>query len=164
MQTQTSSIPPASQAFREAFWARDFAAMREVLHPDVVLHSPILSTPFEGREAVLELFEVITATLEDIRFVVDVAEGDTHFFSFHARVGATEMQGADIIRIGQDGRIAEFTIFFRPLVGTSVLAAALGKGLAGRKSRARGTFAGAAMAPMIALSRAADRIAPRLVK
>ena len=164
MQPETTAIPPASQGFRDAFAVRDFAAMREVLHPDVVLNSPILSTPFEGREAVLELFEVITSTLEDVRFTVDLSADDIHFFSFHARVGATEMQGADIVRVGEDGRIVEFTIFFRPLEGTTVLAAALGKGLARRKSPARAAFAGAAMAPMIALSRAADRIAPRLVK
>jgi hypothetical protein len=68
------------------------------------------------------------------------------------------------VRVGEDGRIAEFTIFFRPLPGTAVLAAALGKGLAGRRSRARGRFAAAASAPLVALSRATDRIAPRLVK
>jgi ketosteroid isomerase-like protein len=160
MPTATS---PA-HSFQQAFAARDFAAMRELLHPDVVLHSPILSTPFEGREAVIDLFEVITVTLEDVRFVVDIGEGDTHFFSFHARVGRTEMQGGDLVRVGDDGRIVEFTIFFRPLPGTAVLAAALGKGLAGRKSTARGRFASAASAPLVALSRATDRIAPRLVK
>ena len=164
MEAETTTIPPASRAFREAFAARDFAAMRETLHPDVVLNSPILSTPFKGREAVLELFEVIVDTLEDVRFVADVAERDIHFFSFYARVGATEMQGADVVRMGADGRIVEFTVFFRPLEGTTVLARALGRGLAGRKSPARAAFAGAAMAPLIALARATDRIAPRLVK
>lgn len=160
MPTATS---PA-HAFQEAFAARDFDAMQELLHPSVVLNSPILSTPFQGREAVLELFEVITETLEDVRFTIDIGEGDIHFFSFHARVGATEMQGADVVRVGEDGRIAEFTIFFRPLTGITVLASALGKGLASRKSPARGAFAGVASAPMVALSRATDRIAPRLVK
>ncbi|MFL5302115.1 MAG: nuclear transport factor 2 family protein [Anaeromyxobacteraceae bacterium] len=159
-----STATSPAHSFQAAFAARDFDAMRELVHPDVVLNSPILSKPFEGREAVLELFEVITATLEDVRFTVDIGEGDIHFFSFHARVGSTEMQGADIVRVGEDGRIAEFTIFFRPLPGLAVLAAALGKGLAGRKSRARGRFAGAASAPLVALSRATDRIAPRLVK
>jgi ketosteroid isomerase-like protein len=153
-----------AHSFQQAFAARDFTAMRELLHPDVVLNSPILTTPFEGRDAVLDLFEVITVTLEDVRFTVDIGEGDIHFFSFHARVGRTEMQGGDLVRVGDDGRIAEFTIFFRPLPGLTVLAAALGKGLAGRKSRARGRFAGAASAPLVALSRATDRIAPRLVK
>lgn len=163
MQAKTAT-PSAPHEFQRAFAARDFAAMLELLDPDVVLNSPILSKPFEGREAVLELFEVITETLEDVRFTVDIGEGDIYFFSFFARVGRTEMQGADLVRTGADGRIVEFTIFFRPLPGITALSSALGKGLAGRKSRARGAFAGVASAPLIALSRATDRIAPRLVK
>jgi ketosteroid isomerase-like protein len=163
MQAKTAALSPPHE-FQRAFAARDFAAMRELLDPDVVLNSPILSKPFEGRESVLELFEVITETLEDVRFTADIGEGDTHFFSFFARVGRTEMQGADLLRTGADGRIAEFTIFFRPLPGLTALSSALGKGLASRRSRARGAFAGAASAPLVALSRATDRIAPRLVK
>src|SRR4051794_20880280 len=141
----------ATHPFRETYTERDFATMRELLHPDVVLNSPILSTPFEGREAVLDLFEVITVTLEDVRFTVDIGEGDVHFFSFHARVGRTEMQGADLLRVGDDGRIAEFTIFFRPLEGVTVLLAALGKGLGSRRSPWRGRLASAASAPLIAM-------------
>jgi ketosteroid isomerase-like protein len=154
----------ATHPFREAFVARDLEAMRELLHPDVVLNSPILSKPFVGREAVLELFEVITETLEDVRYTVDMADGDVHFFAFETRIGKTEMQGADILRVGEDGRIVEFTVFFRPLTGITALQAALGKGLARRRSPARARLVGAASAPLIALSRVSDRVAPRLVK
>jgi ketosteroid isomerase-like protein len=164
MNAETAAAPPATHPFRDAFTARDFDAMRELLHPDVILNSPILTTPFVGREAVVELFEVITATLEDVRYTVDIGEGDTHFFSWHTRVGATEMQGADILRVDGDGRIVEFTVFFRPLKGLTVLASALGRGLARRRSPARALLVGASSAPMIALSRATDRLAPRLVK
>jgi ketosteroid isomerase-like protein len=154
----------ATHPFRETFMERDFAAMRELLHPDVVLNSPVLSTPFVGREAVLELFEVITETLEDVRYAVDMRDGDVIFYSWHARVRGVEMQGADILRLGDGGRIVEFTVFFRPLKAITVLASALGKGLARRRSPARAMLVGAASAPMIALSRASDRLAPRLVK
>ena len=164
MQSETAMAPPATHPFRDAFMARDFEAMRELLSPDVVLNSPILSMPFVGRDAVLELFEVITETLEDVRYVVDMADGDTRFFSWHAHIGATQMQGADIMRLDEHGRIVEFTVFFRPLEGITVLASALGKGLAGRRSRSRALLVGAASAPMVALSRASDRLAPRLVK
>jgi ketosteroid isomerase-like protein len=164
MQAETAAAPPATHPFRDAFVARDLDAMRAQLNPDVVLNSPIVSTPFVGREAVLELFEVILETLEDVRYTVDMTDGDLHFLSWHTRIGATEMQGADILRLDEEGRIVEFTVFFRPLKGITVLASALGKGLAGRRSRSRALFVGAASAPMVALSRASDRLAPRLVK
>jgi ketosteroid isomerase-like protein len=164
MQAETTAAPPATHPFRDAFTSRDFDAMRELLSPDVVLNSPILSTPFVGREAVLELFEVITETLEDVRYTVDMADGDLRFFSWHTHIGRTKMQGADILRLDEQGRIVEFTVFFRPLEGITVLASALGKGLAGRRSRGRALLVGAASAPLIGLGRASDRLAPRLVK
>ncbi|MEA2438883.1 MAG: hypothetical protein QOH76_307 [Thermoleophilaceae bacterium] len=164
MQTETAAPPPATHPFRDAFMARDFDAMREALNPGVVLNSPILTTPFEGREAVMELFEVIRDTLEDIQYTVDMADGDVRFMSWRTQIGNVKMEGAEIMRLDGEGRIVEFTVFFRPLAGITVLAQALGKGLAGRRSPARGRLAGVASAPMVALSRVADRVAPRLVK
>jgi ketosteroid isomerase-like protein len=164
MQAETSVAPPAHHPFRSAFVARDLEAMRDAVNPDVVLNSPILSTPFEGREAVLELFEVIGETLEDIQYTVDMAEGDVCVMSWRTRIGAVEMEGAEIMRLDDEGRVKEFTVFFRPLAGITVLAQALGRGLAGRRSPARGRLAGIASAPMVLLSRAGDRVAPRLVK
>jgi hypothetical protein len=150
--------------FRDALLARDFDAMRDAMNPDVVLNSPILSTPFVGRDAVLELFTVIVDTLEDITYTTDIAEGDVRFMSWHTHIGKVEMQGADILRLDDEGRIKEFTVFFRPLAGITVLASALGKGLARRRSRSRSWLVGAASAPMVVLSKASDRIAPRLLK
>jgi ketosteroid isomerase-like protein len=164
MQAETTLSPPATHPFRDAFIAGDFDAVRDLLTPDVVLNSPIISTPFVGRDAVLELLEAIHETLEDIRFVLDVADGDLRVLSWHTRIGKTEMQGADILRLDEDGRIAEFTVFFRPLKGITLLGSALGKNLARRRSRSRALIVGAASAPMVALSRASDRLAPRLVK
>src|SRR3954462_15248756 len=112
----------ATHPFRETFKERDFDAMRELLHPDGVLNSPILSRPFVGREAVLELFEVITETLEDVRYTEDMREGSVIFSSWHTRVRGTEMQGSDILRLDEGGRIVEFTVFFSPLKGITVLA------------------------------------------
>ena len=160
MQTTVTERHPFPQALKE----RDFAAMREWITPTVVLHSPILTTPFEGREAVLELFEVILETVDDFEYTVDLGEGDLRVVSFRTRIGSVEMEGANFMRLDESDRIQEFTVFFRPLPGTTVLAAALGKGLAGRRSRLRSLIAGMGTAPMVRMSRLSDRIAPRLIK
>jgi hypothetical protein len=164
MYAETATAPPSTHPFRDAFVAGDLDAMRETMTPNVVLNSPILRTPFEDREAVLELFSVILETMEDVRYTVDVADGNTRFLSWRTRIGKVEMEGADILRLDDDGRIEEITVFFRPLAGITTLASALGKGLARRRSRTRALVAGAASAPMVLLGRASDRIAPRLVK
>src|SRR3954469_1190970 len=150
--------------FRDAFGARDLDAMREAMTPDVTLNSPILSTPFVGRDAVMELFEVILETLEDVEYTVDVAEDDLRVMSTTARVGKVPLEGAQIMRVDGEGRVKEFTIFFRPLVGVTALARALGRGLASRRSPRVGVAAGLASGPLVALSRVTDAVAPRFVK
>ena len=150
--------------FRDAFGARDLDAMREAMTPDVVLNSPILTTPFVGRDAVMDLFEVILETLEDVEYTIDVASDGLRVMSTTARVGKVPLEGAQIMRVDDDGRVKEFTIFFRPLVGVTALARALGRGLASRRSPRLGAAAGLASGPLVALSRATDAIAPRLVK
>ena len=166
MSAEVATTQPATKLhpFALALSARDLGAMRETITSDVVLNSPILSTPFEGREAVMELFEVIVDTLEDLHYTVALGEDNVRFMSFRARVGKVEMEGADILRLDDDGRIKEFTVFFRPLAGTATLAAALGKRLARKRSRLRSFVVAAASQPMVVMSRASDRVAPRLIE
>src|SRR4051794_19538235 len=146
-----------SHPFIEAFLVRDFAAMGDALTPDVVLNSPILTTPFQGREAVTELFEAVLDTLEDIRYTDDLSEGDVRIMVFRSRIaGKVDAESIDIMRLAPDGRIREFTIMFRPLVATTTLAAELGKRLGSRRARWRGSLAGAASRPSVWLARVSD--------
>jgi len=167
MQVQTAGAPtaPQSHPFIEAFLARDLAAMGEAVTPDVVLNSPILTTPFRGREAVMELFEAVIDTLEDIRYTADLADDDTRIMVFRSRIaGKVEAESVDVMRFAEDGRVREFTIMFRPLVATTTLAAELGRRLGARRAPWRGRLAGAASRPPVWLARVSDRVAPRLVK
>src|SRR5829696_1082209 len=107
-------------AFMEAFLAHDPTAMAEAMTPDVVLNSPILRTPFQGREAVVELLQVVLDTLEDLRYTADVSDGDVRIMVFRSRIaGKVEAESIDIMRFAEDGRVREFTIMFRPLVATT---------------------------------------------
>jgi len=165
MQMQTAAVAAESHPFMDALFAGDFVAMGEAVTPDVVLNSPILTAPFEGREAVMELFEVVLDTLEDIEYTSDLADGDTRIMVFRSRIaGKVEAESIDIMRLAEDGRIREFTIMFRPLVATTTLASELGKRLGARRARWRGWVAGAASRPAVWLARISDRVAPRLVK
>jgi ketosteroid isomerase-like protein len=165
MQAQQADAIDQSRRFIEALLIRDLAAMGDALTTDVVLNSPILSTPFQGREQVLALFEAVLDTLEDIRYTADVADGDVRIMVFRSRIaGKVEAESIDIMRLAEDGRIREFTIMFRPLVATTTLAAELGKRLGSRRARWRGSLAGAASQPSVWLARVSDRVAPRLVK
>ncbi|HET6570254.1 MAG TPA: nuclear transport factor 2 family protein [Solirubrobacterales bacterium] len=101
--------------FRLAAESKDLEAMTAVLREDVVLHSPILFRGFEGREIVLGVLAHVVATLEDFRYTDELAEGDTVALRFKARVGDRELEGIDFLELDADGRVAELTVFMRPM-------------------------------------------------
>lgn len=105
----------APHPFRLAAEAKDLEAMTATLHEDVVLHSPILFRGFEGREIVLQVLTHVVATLEDFRYTDELEEGNTVVLRFRARVGDRELEGIDFLELDADGRVAELTVFMRPL-------------------------------------------------
>jgi hypothetical protein len=120
----------AANDFRDAIERRDLDGMVATLADDVVLHSPVSFKPFEGREAVAQLFEILVRTFEDFRYTDDLPGEEVHAMIFRARIGDREVEGLDLIRPGPDGRIADFTVMVRPLTGVVALAEAVGPQLA----------------------------------
>jgi SnoaL-like domain len=101
--------------FRLAAEAKDLEAMTATLREDVVLHSPILFRGFEGREIVVQVLTHVAASLEDFAYTDELAENDVVVLRFEARVGDRELEGIDFLELDEDGRIAELTVFMRPM-------------------------------------------------
>jgi hypothetical protein len=120
----------AASDFRDAIERGDLDGMVATLADDVVLHSPVSFKPFEGRDAVAQLFGILVRTFEDFRYTDDLPGEDVHAMIFRARIGDREVEGLDLIRPGPDGRIVDFTVMVRPLTGVVALAEAVGPQLA----------------------------------
>jgi hypothetical protein len=106
---------PEPHPFRRAAETKDLELMRETLREDVVLHSPILFRGFEGRDVVLVVLGHVIEVLEDFRYVDEAAEGGTVFLRFKATVGDRELEGIDVLELDDEGRVADLTVFMRPL-------------------------------------------------
>ncbi len=106
---------PEPHPFRRAAEAKDLDRMAEALREDVVLHSPILFRGFEGREIVSQVLTHVAATLEGLTYTDELVEGDTVCLRFKAKVGDRELEGIDFLELDEDGRVAELTVFMRPL-------------------------------------------------
>ena len=119
----------APQHFRAAVEAGDIEAALATLSPGVVFHSPAVFHEYRGIEAVGGLLRIVFHTFEDFRYT-DTLSGDddtpVHALIFRARVGERELEGMDLVRIGADGLIADFTVMVRPMSGLIALAQALG--------------------------------------
>jgi hypothetical protein len=101
--------------FRVAAESKDVDLMMETLREDVVLHSPILFRGFEGRDMVGQVLAHVAATLEDLTYVDELAGENTVSLRFKAKVGDRELEGIDFLELDADGKVAELTVFMRPL-------------------------------------------------
>src|SRR5829696_6530653 len=101
--------------FRRAAEAKDLDLMTETLREDVVLHSPILFRGFEGREAVGMVLTQVAAVLEDLTYVDEAVGGGTVVLRFEAKVGDRELEGIDYLTLDNEGKVADLTVFMRPL-------------------------------------------------
>ena len=101
--------------FRRAAESKDLDLLAETLREDVVLHSPVLFRGFEGRDTVATVLTHVSATLENFSYTDELAEGSTVVLRFKATVGDRELEGIDFLELDEDGRVAELTVFMRPM-------------------------------------------------
>jgi hypothetical protein len=106
---------PEPHPFRRAAESKDLELLTETLREDVVLHSPVLFRGFEGREAVSQVLTQVAATLEDLTYTEELSDGRTVALRFKANVGDRQLEGIDFLELDEEGRVAELTVFMRPM-------------------------------------------------
>lgn len=93
----------------------DKAALSGILAEDAVLYGPLGDEPLTGREAVLEAIRGVGAVAADLTYK-EVLSGQTHHAAyFRLQIQDTVVNGMDYILLDADGKIAEVTIWWRPL-------------------------------------------------
>lgn len=105
-----------------------------LLHDDVVFYSPIVFTPQEGKE-VTKLYlmaagqalpgegpspeigtgDATASSGGGFRYTKKVLAGDTAVLEFETTVEGKYVNGVDIIRCDDEGKIVEFRVMIRPL-------------------------------------------------
>jgi SnoaL-like domain len=116
-----------SHPFRAAIEARDLDAAVALLHEDVEFRSPVVFTPYQGRDALRAILTAVMAVFEDFRYVREIGGPDArdHALVFQARVGDKQLEGCDFIRLDEEGAITELTVMVRPMSAMLALAEAM---------------------------------------
>ena len=101
--------------FVDSMHGADKDALSGILAEDVVMYGPLGDEPLTGREAVLEAIRTVGAVAADLTYK-EVLSGETHHAAyFRLQIVDTVVNGMDYILLDADGKIAEVTIFWRPL-------------------------------------------------
>jgi hypothetical protein len=147
---------------RAALEARDLGPLRESLAEDAVLRSPIFSVPFEGRERLLELYEVLFEVFGEMSYGADVG-GDPQIFVWSSEVDGEPIEGVDTFSYDAAGKIAEITVYMRPLRGIAAFLDKAGPLLGARRSRGRAILMKVMGPPPSMMMRTVAGLGPRLL-
>ena len=93
----------------------DKDALADFLAENVVLNSPLGGEPLTGREAVAEAMQTVGTLAADLTYK-EVLSGETHHAAFfRLQIEDTVVDGMDYILLDADGKIADVTIWWRPV-------------------------------------------------
>lgn len=111
----------------------DLERLGELLADDVVFHSPVLHTPVEGRATVsLYLAGAHMLLVNDAwRYVRQITGDRDAMLEFVTEVDGLHVNGVDILRWDDDGRIVDFKVMIRPRKALDAVQARMAELLAG---------------------------------
>ena len=96
----------------------DAEAAASCLAADVQLVSPLTEQfRFRGRDEVHGLLAAAFTAIEGIKFHTRVGDGADRALFYRARVGAQQLEEAQLVRLDEAGQIRELTLFARPVAG-----------------------------------------------
>lgn len=125
--TQVHGDGSTTHPFRGAVERGDHDAMVEALADDVRFNSPVAFAPFVGRETVGEVLRAVMGVFEDFAYTDELSAGQaTLALVFRARVGDKTVEGLDLLRLDEEGKIRDFTVMVRPASALMALGEAMG--------------------------------------
>jgi len=109
--------------------SRDAAGLADLLADEVVFHSPVVHTPQRGKD-ITTLY--LTAALHvlganDFRYVREIVGERDAALEFMATVDGIQINGIDLFRWNDDGRIDDFKVLIRPLKAVNLLHRLMGQ-------------------------------------
>jgi hypothetical protein len=111
----------------------DHAALRDLLHPEVVFESPVVHTPQRGREITFKYLASAGKVLggAGFRYVGEWRGDNGVVLEFETEIDGIKINGVDIITFTDDGnQIAHFKVMVRPLKAINLLHRLMGEQLA----------------------------------
>jgi hypothetical protein len=100
-----------------------------LLHPDVVLRSPLGFKPFQGVQAVTQILTTVSEVFSNFQYQREFVSEDGHSVAleFNASIGDKQLKGMDVLRFAENGTIVELEIMVRPFNALQALGAAMAK-------------------------------------
>ena len=97
--------------------SHDRAELKDLLHPDVIFESPVVHTPQRGADITF-------------KYLGEWRGENSAVLEFSTEIDGITINGVDIIKFADDGRIVHFKVMVRPLKAMNLLHRLMGEQLA----------------------------------
>jgi len=100
---------------------RDFAALHDVLSPNVSMGAPPYWSRIEGHDVVHHLLTLVLQTISGFTYYREWSKQGELALEFKGRVGKLELQGIDLISLDSSNRVEQLDVLMRPHDSISAL-------------------------------------------
>jgi len=113
----------AVRAWHQLVNDKNVAGLDDVLADDAVFHSPIVHTPQEGKQITKLYLAAAFGVLASgpFHYVREVVSGNDAVLEFETEVEGIFVNGVDMIRWNDEGKIVDFKVMIRPLKAVNLL-------------------------------------------
>lgn len=112
----------ALERWHDMMSERNLDRLDEILDDDCVFVSPVVHTPQQGRALTKLYLSAAMNTFNDsFEYVKEIVTDKHAVLEFTCDIDGIQVNGVDIITVGEDGKITEFKVMVRPLKGMNML-------------------------------------------
>lgn len=126
---------PTLRRWHEFVAAQNPEILREILSDEMKFHSPFVWKP-KDKQFALQVLTTVVKVFENFRYTRELFGENSCALEFAANIGATALEGVDIIEFDDAGKISDFKIMIRPANGLQTLGEEMGKRLAAQSLEA----------------------------
>ena len=115
--------PAALAAWHQVVRSRDPAALAALLDESVVFHSPVVHTPQRGKAITFQYLMGAMQVLNNasFRYEREIVGEHEALLEFSTEIDGILINGIDLIRWNEAGRIVDFKVMVRPLQAVNLL-------------------------------------------
>jgi hypothetical protein len=120
--------PAAIAQWHRIVETRAATGLAGLLAEDAVFHSPVVHTPQRGRATVMAYLGAALQVFGNpsFRYVREVVGDHDAMLEFETTIDGVLVNGVDIVRWNDDGRIVDFKVMIRPLKAIEAVHRAMG--------------------------------------
>jgi SnoaL-like protein len=123
--------PSAIRSWHSVVESQDLALLDGLLADDVVFRSPAVFAPQQGKAVTTRYLTAAMVVLgPSLQYIGEWHDHDSAVLEFEAELDGVYVQGVDMLRWNDEGKVVSFTVMVRPMRGLEKLIQLMGRQLA----------------------------------